>query len=327
MPNQDNPIVETAAGRADCPLCSGTSDMRLAASVSRPDNRLCPACGLVFQPRQHSSQKDLASLYAGDGYWNAQTVKLSRFTRISVLDDVRRGRARLRGIEQLSGRRISAHDTVLDIGCGFGGRLWQIRNKRKARVNGLEPSPVCTQATRSLLGLDVRQGMFEETECSQDGGYSLITSLHTLEHVADPVAFLRRAGELLAPDGRLYIEVPNLLTRRPASHSCAFSRKPTSQFYGNNAIAASRAGLAVAASDSGILRFVLKRAEKADTTDRVGDPAHANGITSFLRQYQYVEHRPARKLRTFLTRAGYAFRLACSILLHPVRTMRILQPT
>jgi len=325
MPNQDNPIVETAAGRADCPLCSGTSDMRLAASVSRPDNRLCPACGLVFQPRQHSSQKDLASLYAGDGYWNAQTVKLSRFTRISVLDDVRRGRARLVWIERLLGRRITPEDRILDIGCGYGGLLWQIQKKRKARVRGIEPSPVCTQAARTLLGLDVEQGMFEETACGQEAGYSLITSLHTLEHVADPVAFLRRAGELLAPDGLLYIEVPNLLNPSAGFPLTRFFEEAHLSNFSALTLraAADLAGLETVAQDTrGFLRFVLKRAGQALTP--VYDAAHAEEVLLFLTSYHHGEQRTTRKLRTFTTRAGYAFRLACYPLLHPIQTMRIL---
>jgi len=317
--------ITSVSDRAVCPLCTAPTDRTLAGNISRPDNRICPSCGLVFQPRRDSSIEDLASCYAGDGYWNAETVKLSRFTRISVLDDVRRGRARLHGIEQISGRRISAHDTVLDIGCGYGGLLWQIKKKRDARVSGLEPSPVCTQAARSLLGLDVRQGMFEESECRQDGGYTLITSLHTLEHVADPVAFLRRAGELLSPDGLLYIEVPNLLHPSAGFPLLRFFEEAHLTNFSATTLeaAADLAGLETVAQDTrGFLRFVLKRAGQALTP--VYDAAHAEEVLLFLTSYHHGEQRTTRKLRTFTTRAGYAFRLACYPLLHPIQTMRIL---
>jgi SAM-dependent methyltransferase len=198
-----NTITEIRASEAICPVCQTKSQMMLAKTVSRPDNLICPACGLVFQPRETESQAKLAACYEGDGYWNASTVKLSRYTRISVLDDIRRGRPRLKMIEKLLGRRLGQTDRVLDIGCGYGGLLWQIRRRGITKVTGLEPSPVCSQAAQSLLGLDIHCKMFEETDCSIPGGYSLITSLHTLEHVSDPIDLLRRAGELLAAEGRL----------------------------------------------------------------------------------------------------------------------------
>lgn len=80
--------IVRAPQTAICPLCTSKVLYALLPDISRPDNRICPSCGLVFQPRRDSSIEDLASCYAGDGYWNAETVKLSRFTRISVLDDV-----------------------------------------------------------------------------------------------------------------------------------------------------------------------------------------------------------------------------------------------
>jgi 2-polyprenyl-3-methyl-5-hydroxy-6-metoxy-1,4-benzoquinol methylase len=38
----------------------------------------------------------------------------------------------------------------------------------------------------------------------------LVIALHTLEHINEPVAFLRRMRLLLSDDGRIIIEVPNL---------------------------------------------------------------------------------------------------------------------
>jgi len=41
------------------------------------------------------------------------------------------------------------------------------------------------------------------------GSFAGITMFHVLEHVHDPRAYLAAARELLAPDGRLVVQVPN----------------------------------------------------------------------------------------------------------------------
>src|SRR6185436_15826384 len=61
----------------------------------------------------------------------------------------------------------------------------------------------------ALSGVDFHCGLFYE----QDFGskrFDLITMWHFLEHDYDPMRTLRIAGDLLAPDGRLIIEVPRL---------------------------------------------------------------------------------------------------------------------
>ena len=41
------------------------------------------------------------------------------------------------------------------------------------------------------------------------GSCAAVTMFHVLEHLYDPASYLRAAHELLAPDGRLIVQVPN----------------------------------------------------------------------------------------------------------------------
>ena len=40
--------------------------------------------------------------------------------------------------------------------------------------------------------------------------FHIVVLFHVLEHVLDPVSFLRSLSQVLRPDGRLVIEVPNV---------------------------------------------------------------------------------------------------------------------
>ncbi|MDB5668771.1 MAG: hypothetical protein JWL74_1721 [Alphaproteobacteria bacterium] len=64
--------------------------------------------------------------------------------------------------------------------------------------------------------------------------YDLVTLWHVLEHVEDPLALMRRSGELLRDGGSLWIEVPNvddeLADLSPAYRERSFMREHISYF-------------------------------------------------------------------------------------------------
>lgn len=95
---------------------------------------------------------------------------------------------------------------VLDIGCGLGHFLNRGR-ARGWRARGIEPSRQSSAHARSL-GLDVLNTTFDEFEVKGE----LMDALHfseVLEHIADPVRFLEKAGSLLADGGIICVVVPN----------------------------------------------------------------------------------------------------------------------
>jgi len=106
---------------------------------------------------------------------------------------------------------LKPSDNLLDIACGQGGGLAPLRT-----------------AVSSILGVDKNQNYIDRAETLNSGfsnvsficgtetdipdsmTFSVITSLHTLEHVASPVDFLRTLRAHLVPGGRLLLEVPKL---------------------------------------------------------------------------------------------------------------------
>lgn len=72
----------------------------------------------------------------------------------------------------------------------------------------LEPNRDAAVYARQF-GIAVDERMLEHTDVAQAGRFAFVNLHYVLEHVRDPAAILRRAGELLAPDGILRVCVPN----------------------------------------------------------------------------------------------------------------------
>lgn len=102
---------------------------------------------------------------------------------------------------------LTARSAVLDVGCGAGTFLAEVKSRHGASVTGVDFKDL--SAAPWLEGVEFRRGLFYE----QDFGarrFDLITMWHFLEHDYDPPRTLRTARDLLAPGGRLVVEVPRL---------------------------------------------------------------------------------------------------------------------
>lgn len=105
-------------------------------------------------------------------------------------------------------RGLKPNARILDVGCGDGFHLRLLRDLGNAgwSLEGIDADPRAVEAA-SKHQLTVHQGTIEEVKLT--GGYDLIITIMTIEHVPNPVAFLARLKELLAPGGRLVIVTDN----------------------------------------------------------------------------------------------------------------------
>jgi SAM-dependent methyltransferase len=100
-------------------------------------------------------------------------------------------------------KSLIANRNFLDVGCGAGGVLLKAKKVAK-HASGVEPQ----SAWRDVLvnaGVAVSSSLAEIESASQD----VISLFHVLEHIADPLPFVREILRIGAPGGRLVIEVPN----------------------------------------------------------------------------------------------------------------------
>lgn len=93
---------------------------------------------------------------------------------------------------------------LLDIGCGQGNLLFQAQYKLPGwKLYGYEQQKRDEHSAIQNI-CDMYYGDIENIQ----GKFNIITLLHVLEHIPEPVEFLKKLHPLLAHDGYLIIQVP-----------------------------------------------------------------------------------------------------------------------
>lgn len=164
----------------------------------------CPVCELVFvSPRLTSAA--LQRMYDEPAYFEGGDfsggVYGARSPRSPAMVLQRTWTAgRLRGID----RRRPAPGRLLEIGSGYGIFLAAARDAGYA-VRGVELSRTGADHAALRLGLDVFCG---QLAAAPQEAADVICFWDTLEHVPDPVAFLREVRARLAPGGVFALSIP-----------------------------------------------------------------------------------------------------------------------
>jgi len=96
---------------------------------------------------------------------------------------------------------------LLDIGCGYGYFSREARN-RGFEVTAVNPSEWERSICFQLAGIEPIPGFFEEIDFTNHE-YDAIIASQVLEHIVNPMPFLEKTRDLLAPGGVLALAVPS----------------------------------------------------------------------------------------------------------------------
>lgn len=96
---------------------------------------------------------------------------------------------------------------VLDVGCG-GGLFLRLLSERGYRVMGLDFSLDAAKVAWRKQRVPAVCGDFAHPPLPPQSCRA-VTMYHVVEHLYDPAAYLDIAHQLLKPDGRLIVQVPN----------------------------------------------------------------------------------------------------------------------
>lgn len=211
-------MATTVAGEAACGICGGgtleecadyaalrrvTSDCRPWPSGGRIG--VCRACGAVQKPADDVFLAEIDEIYRSYAiYHQAAGAEQAVFEQANGLPASRS----VKLLETF--RRQADLDPVgrmLDVGCGNGATIRAFGEVAPGWTKtGTEFDAKYRLAVESIPGTEpLHVGPVETVP----GAFDVITMIHVLEHIVDPVALLTTIQGKLAPGGLLLIEVPH----------------------------------------------------------------------------------------------------------------------
>ncbi len=197
--------------KAECPICGDgyfkgirdiVSDLeRIPEGLDRSfvvhaNIERCASCGLYRT--MHRSENRLGSeLYQEDSIcFDASVSKVHAAQARSVSST-----------DELSLLITRPPARLLDVGCGAGQFLLRAC-EAGYRGTGIDLDPRAVAFARDELGLDVRSASLDQLPLEEK--FDIVTMFGVLEHIAEPLDFLRSIRQRISSGGEILIGVPNV---------------------------------------------------------------------------------------------------------------------
>ena len=165
-------------------------------------NQVFEHCGLVFQsPRM--SKEELSEFY------QKKYRSMYQGSKGPTKKDLQTQKKRANSFVAFFDKHASAPTRHLDIGSSAGILLKKFQRQYECTVMGVEPGDAYRVYAQEN-GLEVYSSLNEIAVVERER-FDLISMAHVLEHITNPVAYLRKLRKrYLHPKGNLLIEVPNV---------------------------------------------------------------------------------------------------------------------
>lgn len=196
--------------------------------------------------------------------------------------------------------RIGTPASALEIGCG-GCYVLKALHDRGIDLQGVDPSPVASRLA-SEHGLNVLTGFFPNVAVRVPVDF--IYHSDVLEHITDPVGFLRGQRSALAPNGHIAIAVPDCTQAIAAGDLSMIIHQHVNYFDADSlrrtVEAAGYSVLALRPSGFGGSLYCLAGAGPGKTAR----PAASGQLQAFSQRAERAALRVTRLLREGLARHG-----------------------
>lgn len=197
-----------AKPKSNCPLCD-SSNLLVVGVLGRGEKytntTICLNCSYLFSlPRL--TQGEHSEIYASGNF--SKEVRGSSLIKESHLVTTNRVAIRrylfLRNYLGTPLKGLS----VLEAGSGTGSFL-RVCKSAGAKVLGVEPDQSYADESARIFEVDTQSCTLEEVGDSV-GLFDICCSFHVIEHVVNPVVFLKSIKRLMKPNGLLYLECPGI---------------------------------------------------------------------------------------------------------------------
>lgn len=201
---------QTQCSFARCMICGSDAKQPVFAVDRVPVHPFRPPAALGLQPALGA----LAIVACGDcGHvYNGafDPGRVDELYAASVLTNTPVSDSMIRNLEATADfilSRAPDRPSVVDVGGGTGG-LALAMAKRAREVHLVEPSRALTAAQFAGTGVTLHQAMFPAPGLGE-ARFDVIVSRQVIEHIPDPLAFLRQIRGRLRETGVAYIETPS----------------------------------------------------------------------------------------------------------------------
>ena len=175
---------------------------------------LCLQCGLVYQSPRMDPEK-LTRFY------EQEYRSLVQGTDEPTPKDLQVQLARARTALAMIRSDVPTVAHHLDLGSSSGAVLRAFQAEYGCASVGIEPGETYRQSSQGP-GLTIYPSL-ESLRRTSEARFDLVTLLHVLEHIPDPVATLRELVETwMTPGGALLVELPNLIEHEALERSHLF---------------------------------------------------------------------------------------------------------
>lgn len=175
-------------------------DLRCALTAPRCRNAIaiCTSCGLVQQAYDDAKEFLIERVYQNYQPTYSMSGKVMLYLE-TFLD------------KALAKTKLAPNDKVIEIGCNDGGFLKILRERGYGPV-GFDPSAKTEHLSggTDLIIKDFFELKSAKKYVSEHGRVNMVVSRHTLEHVFEPIEFLKGIDIVLDKEGIAVIEVPYL---------------------------------------------------------------------------------------------------------------------
>lgn len=181
-----------------CPICRGATAAG-GSTVNGFELRRCAACGHRFAPAGFSQVPDYDEVWATEEYAGK---------RAAAAPDEDPGALVRHPTYAPFFRRVSSGPgrALLDVGSG-AGQFCRAATAVGFAAQGLDPSSRAVGEAAGRGCAVTRGGICDVARTG--AAFDVVTAFEVLEHVPDPVDFLRTAKGVLRPGGELFCTVPN----------------------------------------------------------------------------------------------------------------------
>jgi len=195
-----------------CPICGGTARRQVyretvgaeppdaTTRVADPEGKhyrinRCLGCGLVYSSPIFD-EAGVAALYTHSPHTNV---------RPGEEDNVRNT---FQGYYRLARSYLAARQRILDIGCDLGLLLSIAAGDGFEELHGVEPNPMAAATARAVPRSRIVETFYESTEYPEEH-FDLVTLIHVVDHMVEPIRLLTRVRRDLKPGGVVLAVVHN----------------------------------------------------------------------------------------------------------------------